>query len=50
LANVAYQVGVALHVLRMENKAKLVDALANGSLSVPAEVQAKARELAYVTE
>jgi len=50
LANVTYQVGVALHVLRMENKAKLVDALANGSLSVPAEVQAKARELAYVNE
>jgi len=50
LANVAYQVGVALHVLRMENKAKLVDALANGSLSVSAEIQTKARELAYVTE
>jgi hypothetical protein len=48
-ANVAYQVGVALHVLRMENKAKLVDALANGALPVSPEVQAKARELAYIS-
>ena len=52
LANVAYQVGVALHALRvqesmqnLEARAKLVDALASGVLPVPAEVRAKACEL-----
>jgi len=52
LASVAYQVGVSLHALRvqeslqnLEAKAKLVDALANGLLPAAPEVQAKALEL-----
>ena len=45
LAHVAHQAGIALHVLRMQSKAVLVDALASGALPAPSEVQSKAREL-----
>lgn len=45
LAHVAHQAGIALHVLRMQSKAVLVDALASGVLPAPSEVRARAREL-----
>ncbi len=52
LTQVARQMGIALRELRtqeairqLEAKAKLVDALASGVIPVPADVQAKAREL-----
>ncbi len=45
LAYVAHQMGVALYALRMQAKAKLVDALASGLIPVPDDIQAKAREL-----
>ena len=45
LAHVAHQAGIALHVLRMQSKAVLVDALASGALPASLEVQSKAREL-----
>ncbi|MHB8425864.1 MAG: GAF domain-containing protein [Gammaproteobacteria bacterium] len=45
LTYVAHQMGVALYALRMQAKAKLVDALASGLIPVPDDIQAKAREL-----
>jgi len=45
LTYIAHQMGLALYSLRMRARDKLIDALASGALPVPAEVQAKAREL-----
>ena len=45
LAYVAHQVGLALYILRMQVKLKLVDTLASGELTSLSEIQAKAREL-----
>lgn len=50
LIYVAHQMGLALYALRMRARNRLIDALASGSLPVTADIQAKARELAYVTE
>lgn len=50
LTYVAHQMGLALYALRMRARDKLIDALANGALAASPEVQAKARELAYITE
>jgi len=50
LTYVAHQLGLALYALRMRARDKLIDALASGVLPVPAEVQAKARELVYITD
>ena len=46
LAHVAHQMGMALYVLRMEAKAKVVDALARAPASALSEIQAQARSLA----
>ncbi|MHB8425865.1 MAG: hypothetical protein ACYDB9_12085 [Gammaproteobacteria bacterium] len=46
LAYVAHQVGLALYVLRMQAKLKLVDALASGTLTSLVEIQTQARSLA----
>ena len=46
LAHVAHQMGMALYVLRMEAKAKVVDALAKAPFTALAELQAQARVLA----
>jgi len=46
LAHVAHQMGMALYVLRMEAKAKVVDALAKAPSSSLPELQAQARMLA----
>ncbi|MHB8404222.1 MAG: GAF domain-containing protein [Gammaproteobacteria bacterium] len=45
LSHVAHQVGLALYGLRTRARDKLVHALASGVVPVPADVQAKAREL-----
>ncbi|HSC48234.1 MAG TPA: GAF domain-containing protein, partial [Gammaproteobacteria bacterium] len=45
LAHVAHQMGTALYVLRMEAKAKVVDALARAPSSALSELQAQARML-----
>ena len=50
LTYLAHHMGLALYALRMQARNKLVDALANGLLPASPEVQAKARELAYVKE
>jgi hypothetical protein len=46
LAHVTHQMGMALYVLRMEAKAKVVDALARAPASALSEIQAQARSLA----
>ncbi len=45
LTYVAHQMGVALYALRMQAKAKLVDALASGEFPASPELRAKAHEL-----
>ncbi|MGA9854330.1 MAG: GAF domain-containing protein [Gammaproteobacteria bacterium] len=50
LTYVAHQMGMALYALRMRARDKLIGALASGLLPVSPEIQAKARELVYVTE
>ncbi len=50
LIYVAHQMGLALYALRMRVRDKLVDALASGALPASPEIQAKARELTYITE